>query len=362
MSDANELISFIASMSGEGNLRVEENLGEGYVRLRVSEAERRQAKHDIQHTEDIVIEMLRNARDAGASSIYVATQKEEGVRTLLFLDDGSGVPEDMQCRIFDARVTSKLETMKMDRWGVHGRGMALFSIKQNARTAEVVTSDLGRGSVFRVVVDNSVLKERADQSTWPQASKNDDGLFTCVRGPHNIIRTACEFALEELHGCDVYLGSPTEIASTLYNHASHSLDASRLLVLDDERELPIVERLGYAADAPDFIRIASSLGIDISERTAHRILAGSIGPLRSVTARLLRERLDPSERAPKEIDLERDRRGLKISKDDLSRFSRAVERDFNDLAESYYLNLTGEPRIRVGKDRITVTFELAKEE
>lgn len=29
MSDANELISFIASMSGEGNLRVEENLGEG---------------------------------------------------------------------------------------------------------------------------------------------------------------------------------------------------------------------------------------------------------------------------------------------------------------------------------------------
>ena len=58
MSDANELISFIASMSGEGNLRVEENLGEGYVRLRVSEAERRQAKHDIQHVEDIVIEML----------------------------------------------------------------------------------------------------------------------------------------------------------------------------------------------------------------------------------------------------------------------------------------------------------------
>ncbi len=66
MNDANELISFIASMSGEGNLRVEENLGEGYVRLRVSEAERRQAKHDIQHVEDIVIEMLRNARDAGA--------------------------------------------------------------------------------------------------------------------------------------------------------------------------------------------------------------------------------------------------------------------------------------------------------
>ena len=93
MSDANELISFIASMSGEGNLRVE----------------RRQAKHDIQHVEDIVIEMLRNARDAGADKVYLATTKEDGVRTLVFLDNGSGVPQDMQERIFDARVTSKLE-------------------------------------------------------------------------------------------------------------------------------------------------------------------------------------------------------------------------------------------------------------
>lgn len=125
MSDGNDLISFIASMSGEGNLRVEENLGDGFVRLRVSEAERRQAKHDIQHVEDIVVEMLRNARDAGARNIYLATSKEEGVRTLLFLDDGSGVPEDMRDRIFDARVTSKLESMRMDKWGVHGRGMAL---------------------------------------------------------------------------------------------------------------------------------------------------------------------------------------------------------------------------------------------
>ena len=75
MAEANELISFVASMTGEGNLRVEENLGEGFVRLRVSEAERRQAKHDIQHVEDIVIELLRNARDAGASQIFLATQK-----------------------------------------------------------------------------------------------------------------------------------------------------------------------------------------------------------------------------------------------------------------------------------------------
>ena len=82
MSDANELISFIASMSGEGNLRVEENLGEGYVRLRVSEAERRQAKHDIQHVEDIVIEMLRNARDAGADKVRRICKSESSMLAL----------------------------------------------------------------------------------------------------------------------------------------------------------------------------------------------------------------------------------------------------------------------------------------
>ena len=117
MAEANELISFIASMTGEGNLRVEENLGEGFVRLRVAEAERRQAKHDIQHVEDIVTEMLRNARDAHASAMYIATMKEGGERTLLFLDNGCGVPADMQERIFDARVTSKLETMKIEPLG-----------------------------------------------------------------------------------------------------------------------------------------------------------------------------------------------------------------------------------------------------
>lgn len=360
MADSSDLISFIASMSGEGNLRVEENLGEGFVRLRVSEAERRQAKHDIQHVEDIVIEMLRNARDAGATAIYIATMKEEGARTLLFLDNGSGVPADMRERIFDARVTSKLETMRMDRWGVHGRGMALFSIRQNARTAEVVASGVDRGSAFRVIVDTDTLHERADQSSWPVAEKGEDGTYACSRGPHNIIRAACDFALEELRGCDVYLGTPTEIAATLYAHASGRLDASRLLFIDDAGDLPVIDRLGTAADAADLMGIAAGVGIEISERTAHRIIGGQIQPLRSVSARLLREREHRT--GPATVDLERDRRGLKIAKDDLATFSRAVERDFTDLAARYYLNLAGAPRIRVSRERITVTLDLGQEE
>lgn len=362
MSDANELISFIASMSGEGNLRVEENLGDGFVRLRVSEAERRQAKHDIQHVEDIVIEMLRNARDAGANRIYVATSKEDGIRTLLFLDNGCGVPDDMRERIFDARVTSKLETMKMDRWGVHGRGMALFSIRENVESASVVASGPRLGSVFKVVVDTAHLKERADQSTWPVAAKDEQGVYVCVRGPHNILRTVGEFALEELRTCDVYVGTPTEIAATMYAQASSSLDAGKLLFIDSETDLPVHERLGLASDAQDFIRVARSLGLELSERTAHRVLAGSIPPLRSVSARLLRARDASLPASSKTIDLAKDRRGLKIAPDDIERFSRAVERDFSDLAARYFISLSGEPRIRVTRDRITVSFDIGKDE
>lgn len=361
MADGNDLISFIASMSGEGNLRVEENLGDGFVRLRVSEAERRQAKHDIQQVEDIVVEMLRNARDAGARSIYIATGKEEGVRTLLFIDDGSGVPEEMRERIFDARVTSKLESMKMDRWGVHGRGMALFSIRQNTLSSEVVASGLKLGSAFRVTVDTDALPERADQSTWPQTAKDEEGALSCVRGPHNIARVVCEFACEELHGCDVYLGSPTEIAATLYAHSLARVDTTRLLFIDSEDRLPVVDRLACASDAVEFIRIAASMGIDISERTAHRILGSSIAPLRSVASRLLREKSD-TPNAPAQVDLSRDRRGLKIAKDDLAAFSRSMEREFSDLASRYYLTLARDPKIRVTRDRITVTFDIGKEE
>ena len=101
--------------------------------------------------------------------------------------------------------------MKMDRWGVHGRGMALFSIRQNVDDVEVVASGKDLGSSFKVLVNTDVLNERADQSSWPIASKDETGAYHCARGPHNILGTVCDFSLEEMHGCDVFIGSPTEI-------------------------------------------------------------------------------------------------------------------------------------------------------
>lgn len=346
-------------MGGESALRVEENLGEGYVRLRVAEAERRQAKHDIRCVEDAVIEMLRNARDAGAKHIYVATAREGDLRTLTMLDDGSGIPEDMQERVFEARVTSKLESIHTDRWGVHGRGMALYSVKENAVSAQVMASAPGKGASIRVVTDANSLAERADQSSWPSVGVDDDGVESCVRGPHNIVRACCEFALEERGVCEVYLGSPAEVAATARLRVEPTVEGSDLLFMDSLDALPVLERLHAAADASELCREASALGLEMSERTAHRIVAGQIKPVRSVLSRLRRP-VAPGPAGPREVDLMRDRRGLKVSEGDARAFSRLMGRDFGFLAERYYLSLKGDPRVRVGNGRITVTFDLGE--
>jgi DNA mismatch repair ATPase MutL len=165
--DAERLIDFVSAVSGDAYLKVEETLGDGFVRLKVSEAERRQAKHDIRSVEDVVVELLRNARDAHAQRIFIATTREGDERHLTVVDDGVGVPEHLHEAVFEPRVTSKLETMVVDRWGVHGRGMALFSVRSNTRTARIACSAPHKGCAVYVSAHTAELPERADQASWP---------------------------------------------------------------------------------------------------------------------------------------------------------------------------------------------------
>ena len=323
-------------MGGGRALRVDENLGDGYVRLKVSEAERRQAQQDVRHFEDIVIELLRNSRDAGARSIFVSSSREGSIRTLTVIDDGVGIPPALQDRIFDARVTSKLDTMRTDRWGVHGRGMALYSVRENVLSARVVCSAPGQGSSIQVLSDTSSLSERADQSSWPTIERDDEGMPHVTSGPHNVIRTCVEFALEERGHCHVYLGSPAEIAATLVKVSQLRSDPTGLLFVDDFGTLGCVERFALASDVHDLLSIAASVGLEMSERTAHRILSGQVRPLRDVLARHTRDHAGPGHRRT-QVDLARDQRRLHISQSDLDEFSRMMERDFARLGERYYL-------------------------
>ncbi|MHB1340178.1 MAG: ATP-binding protein [Coriobacteriia bacterium] len=356
--DAERLIDFISSVSGDAYLKVEETLGDGYVRLKISEAERRQAKHDIRGVEDIVVEMLRNARDAHAQRIFLATTRDGDTRTLAVIDDGIGVPAHLHQAIFEPRVTSKLETMVMDRWGVHGRGMALYSVRSNVQHADIASSDLHKGCAMRVIIDTATLSERADQSTWPEIERDESGRLAVMRGPHNIVRRVLEFACEHPE-IDIYLGSPAEVLATAHWTAREVLDTSELMFCDDPTRMLVWQRPAVSADAAELVASAKELGLDISERTAHRVLSGELGALRPVLAVVTAKEPPAPAATP---DIYRDRRGLRIHHTDLATFRSELERAFDVLSERYYLHLKGEPRVTVGSNEIRVRFSVEKED
>ena len=358
-NDTGDLLDFVSSVSGEAYLKIEESLGEGFVRLRTSEAERRQASHDIRSVEDVVIELLRNARDAHAQRLFIATTRDGDTRLLTMVDDGVGVPAPLHDAVFEPRVTSKLETMVMDRWGVHGRGMALFSVRSNVEQIRIAASDSHKGASVTVTIDTAALTERADQSAWPDIDHDETGRMFVARGPHNIIRKVLEFACEHPE-LDVYLGSPADIVTTLYAVARDSLDTSQLLFCDDVERLPVWQRIATAADARELVELAGDLSLPVSERTAHRILSGELSALNTVLAHV-GGTADDAAPTP-EPDIYRDRRGLKIADADLARFRHDLSRAFDDLAEKYYVHLKGEPRVSVGRDGIRVRFDIEKDE
>lgn len=354
-SEGAGLAAFIAEVVGEAPLRVEESLGEGFVRLRVSEAERRQAKHDIRCVEDAVVELLRNARDAGAHTVFVAAARTDDVRSIVCIDDGVGIPTDMCERVFEARVTSKLDTMCVDAWGVHGRGMALYAIRANALDARVRATAPGGGTAVSATFDCTEVAERADQSSWPRLGTGEDGRLAVARGPHNVARAVVEFALDARdRNLVVYLGSPAEVAATLVALGTQGGD---LPLEKPEQERPVWLRPACACDAQGLARACAELGLEVSARSAYRILNGEIRPLGPALSYAAR----PQARS-RDIDLERDRRGLKVSPADLDDFSQGLVQAFSStVGERYYLDLKGSPKIRVSGDTVTVTFEVNKE-
>ncbi|WP_454946179.1 ATP-binding protein [Cryptobacterium curtum] len=364
-----DLSDFIEAVTGDTHLRVEDDLGCGFVRLRSAEAERRQAKHDIRGTEDIVIEMLRNARDAHAKLIFVAISRTESTRRITMIDDGDGVPDELQETIFEARVTSKLDSVHMDTWGIHGRGMALYAIKMNAAQAFVATSTVAGGSSFVVETDLGNLPEKRDQSAHPQFSFTESGTLT-VRGPKNINRVIAEFAYLDRAACSVYAGSPIEIAATLWQYGRAVLSQNTIAFCSDAQTIAPAQRLACAAEPEEFAEIARTIGLELSSRSARRIMDGEVQPLLPVLDTISIERSDgvvpqkktgsSHQRKPKitpaTVLAAGDERHLRLSADDKSRFKEALLRAWAPLARAYYLDPSIGIDIKVKGDRIEASF------
>lgn len=362
------LSGFIESVTGDQHLRIQDDLGDGYVRLRAAEAQRRQAQQDIRSFEDVVIEMLRNSRDAHAHAIFVATWTESDQRHLTILDDGDGIPKHMHETVFEPFVTSKLDSFHADRWGVHGRGMALYSIRQNVESAVVIASEPQLGSVFSVCADLQSPGEKRDQSSIPTISRDTEGK-PVLRGPHNIIRTVLEFAIEERSRIMVYFGSCASIVATLYHLGATAASRLTSIFSTYDESTPYIHRFASVSDAESLARLAGTLGLPISTRTAHRIINEEIAPLDPHLSILTQKNAETRQ------EIQKDKKPLimphnsdlgspdvKISKEDRTEFIYDIQDSFTKLAHAYYLDPSVEITSSVRSNELVIRIPLRKKE
>lgn len=346
MTDHDELLDFVTSLAGEKVRKVEEDLGAGYFKLNIGEAERRQAKHDIRSVEDAVIELIRNSRDAGASTIFVAAAKDSsGRRQLTIIDDGNGIPREFHESVFQPRVTSKIDAVIEDRFGVHGRGMALYSIRANADEIKLLDSEPGRGAVFSTTLLLTRLRERKDQSTFPKLKVTSGREIKVVSGPHNIWRNLVEMSLD-FPELNIYFGAPADILATLLAWGDKS----------ERLQRPIWDDIYTAGDAETLCVVSSRFGLKTSSRTCQRILGGTIEPVYSIKRLLTQLRAE----APPKKSL-RSPAG-RISREDLDALAKGAADSFRNIGDKYFLKLKSEPKISCAKTKVTIELEVDSDE
>ena len=220
------------------------DLGSGFARLSGAEAPRR-APSSISTVEDALLELLRNARDAGASRIFVASAlRSRRYRSLAVIDDGRGVPEAYADLIFEPGVTTRHLDPRPDSNNAksaepppRGAGLALHHIKRAAVEARLARP--ASPTSVRAVFDTRSVPERSLQSET-RSSKS------------NLLATTAAFARRN-PDVDVFYAAPARIlASLLNNHIIRKR-----------------ERGGASA-------FAESLGLELSSKTVGRVVRGEV--------------------------------------------------------------------------------------
>ncbi len=362
-AEREKLFKFVKEFARKSTLTIEEDLGNGYVRLRVTEAEKRQALQDIRCVEDVVRELVRNSRDANSRRIYVASQKEKNRwRYITVIDDGKGIPESVQKRIFDSRVTSKAEEVVEDLFGIHGRGMALFSIKNTVDSIHLVRSEEGRGAIFKVVIDTHKLNEKGDQSTFPRLNMEEGRIIP--QGTRNILHTLVEFVFEE-NPPEIFYGSNSETLSLLYAHSNEILRIQPHSSSEDKSILPMWHDISLIKEGKRLQEYAEGLGLEVSQRNAFRILDGEINPPPSINQRA--ECVLPTHKEimdrPKPESKERFLPGnlsKRFSEDDLDIIKCKLTEACNLIGKKYFLKVV-ECKAKKARDKINFTIVVEDE-
>ncbi|MBA7508930.1 hypothetical protein ES705_00864 [subsurface metagenome] len=381
MQNSSDIKRFLSELKIKDSLNIEEDLGDGYVKLKISEAERRQALQDINCVEDIIVELLRNSRDAGSKNIFIGTKKiEDKRRKIYFIDDGNGIPPNLQKLIFESRVTSKLENGVKDPYGFHGRGMALFSIKLNVDDISIVFSDKSKGASFYIDIDLLKIPEKKDQSVIPQIIKTD-GDLSIIGGVNNIIKTIIEFQLQN-KDINFFYGSPTQILATMrevlrkdkkYDSYPKFDRWEKLKNFIGKNKIKITE-IPVLTDNYNLMDIISKniFNMDISQRGIQRIIYNEIKALEPLKIDLdsnLREQVNNL--SEDEVDSKPDKKLVLYDESRLaSRFKdeeirciiKTLEDKIKELGEKYFITTSKNIEYKKANNIIKLLIELKQKE
>jgi hypothetical protein len=227
------------------------DLGSGFARLTGPEGARRTPSR-LHCVEDALLELLRNARDAGAKNVFVAsTLHRRRYRTLTVLDDGRGIPETHKALIFEPGVTTRhLSPIHYSpHEAPHGSGLSLYHIKNTALSAEVLSSS--SPTAIKVTFDTNTLPERSLQSASRPSQTN-------------LLATLQTFAANDLN---LYYAPPARILASLLEHR-------------------IIQ---WPATTSGLRGRARALGLEVSLRTAQRVWRGEIAAVGRVVGAGRRE-------------------------------------------------------------------------
>ncbi|MFZ3386586.1 MAG: ATP-binding protein [Candidatus Hydromicrobium sp.] len=381
MQNSSDIKRFLSELKLKDSLNIEEDLGDGYVRLKISEAERRQALQDINCVEDIIVELLRNSRDAGSRNIFIGTKKiEDKRRKIYFIDDGNGIPPNLQKIIFESRVTSKLENGIKDPYGFHGRGMALFSIKLNADDISIVFSDRSKGVSFYIDIDLLKIPEKKDQSVVPQIIKMD-GDLSIIGGVNNIIKTIIEFQLQN-RDINFFYGSPTQILTTMrevirkdkrYDSYPKFDRWEKLENFIKENKVKVTE-IPVLTDNYNLMDIISKniFNMDISQRGIQRIIYNEIKalePLKIDLASNLMEQInnlsedEVSKKPDRKLMLyDESRLASRFKDEEIRCIIKTVEDKIKELGEKYFITTGKNIEYKKANNIIKLLIELKQKE
>jgi hypothetical protein len=227
------------------------DLGAGFARLTGVEGPRRGPSR-ITYVEDALLELARNARDAGAAHIYVASiLKDRRFRTLTVIDDGHGIPESHRDLILEPGVTTRHLNPVTEPGdpSTHGAGLSLYQIKNHSVETRVLSTS--SPTSIQATFDTNTIPERTLQSTTRPSNSNLRATlerFTLITNAQS----------PRLHS---YYGSPASILTTLLLHR----------IIPKQR------------DSAGLREAAFGLGLGVSVRSVQRILRGEVLPVEDIS-------------------------------------------------------------------------------